>query len=313
VGLGLTVPDIAVDSSGRVHVAWSTGAGGIQTRVSTNDGASWSNLGTGLPSLILANQPVLAVSNSYVHLAFVNNNNTTLEYVRSAVGTSPHSWESNDQKTLPISNLYLDIRSPAIAATSEGNVLVAWDSNRSNIANNDVYGLISDLSTDNGVTWLSQPKHITATNDYDLPSGGAGNDRLSKPRNTSPQFEAGLRPSLALTGTSSFIVAWQQRPDAACAAEGLTMAADQNGTAEIYYAFASSTWANTGLLGSDTSTYAIDPEVIVDSASVRHLVFLKATGVTCEAGGGSNGYAVYYRGPAQTIQPPKVYIPILLK
>jgi hypothetical protein len=196
--------------------------------------------------------------------------------------------------------------------------LLAWDSDRNDSAN-DVYGLISTSSSDNGGSWLSEPQHITATGTvYSGPAGSGSNSRLSKPRVTSPNFEAGLRPSLAVTGTN-FAVVWQQRPETSCSVEGLIPAAgpvstaDTNGTAEIYFAAPSPNWTSTEILGSDPSTYAVDPDIAYDNSGVRHVVFLKATGVNCAAGGGSLGYAVYYRGPFTNVQPPVTYLPLIQK
>ncbi|GAB4420384.1 MAG: hypothetical protein Fur0044_17240 [Anaerolineae bacterium] len=305
-GSSLETPDVAVDSGSRIHVAWSTQSGTIVTRVSTDSGASWSGAGTFSSTPSLAHQPVLAVSDGFAHLAVTEIDSGQLGYYRSALGSS-HSWFKLFTQS-PEGN-FADIRNPAIAAT-DSRVYLAWDS--VNASQNNQFGLIGALSDSNsgdeGGSWPSDTaKHITSNADYSI----GGNEKISKARSTVPISEGGLRPSLAITG-ANFAVVWQQRPNLNCQPDEGGGPPLENGTAEVNYAATATTWSQTETLGNDITTYAIAPDLAFNTAG-RHIVFLKATGVNCSGGGGSLGYAVYYRGPLTTVQPPEVYLPVVVK
>lgn len=310
-GSTLETPDVAVDSSGRVHVAWSTQGGIVQTKLSTDSGESWSSAVTA--SSNNAHQPVLAVSDGFVHLAVVQQlvGGDQLSYYRSDLNLLPnsHGWISPSGSTQSPEGNYDDIRNPAIAATNS-QVYLAWDSVSSE---NNQFGLIGALSdssaSDEGGSWPSDTaKHITSNADYSI----GGNEKISKARSTVPISEGGLRPSLAVTGTN-FAVVWQQRPDINCQLPEGGGDPIENGTAEVNYAGTAITWGQQEILGNDITTYAIASDLAFNTHG-RHIVFLKATGVNCAGGGGSLGYAVYYRGPLTTVQdPPTIYLPVIFK
>lgn len=313
-GSNLTTPDLAAGASSRVHVVWATGGGSIQSRLSTDDGATWPSLAT-LP--VSGSLPALAVSDNFVHLVFIDSsgNTYTLRYYRTL--PTLNSWNSPSGGSVSLPGTYGDISNPAIAALND-QVYITFDSVR--ITQPNLYGLVGFRSDpaagagDEGGAWL-QATTIVSNTTYGTVVGG-GDDKLSKSRSTSdavPIDEAGLRPSVAISGTN-FAVAWQQRPDNACQTDpGGTVI--ENGTSEINVASAPTTWAIQQVLGNSATSYAIDPDLAVD-ANGRHLVFLKAINLNvaqCQLGGDSLDYAVYYRGPLTTVQPSKVYLPIIKK
>lgn len=314
-GSNLTTPDVAAGTSNRVHVVWATGSGAIQSRLSPDDGGSWSAVAT-LPVSGGATLPALAVSDDFVHLVFIDSNGTILKYFRSDVSPAPtlHSWNSPSGGSISKPGTYNDIGNPAIAALNN-QVYITFDSVRNTQPNQ--YGLLgfqSQISSgDEGGAWNPAAQNITSNDTYGTT---AGNDKLSKSRSTSdavPIDEAGLRPSVAISGTN-FAVASQRRPDSVCQTDpdGNVI---QNGTSEINVASAPTTWTIQEVLGNSATSYAIDPDIVVDSNG-RHLVFLKAINLSiaqCHLGGDSLDYAVYYRGPLTEVQLPKVHLPMIRK
>jgi hypothetical protein len=316
----LGTPDIVVDKTSHyLHVVWvkdvSPDADSIQTvRSSSSETAGTVSWGTVVPVGGPTNpqQPVLAATAGYIHLAFVDAGGASLYYYRSSDSSSP-SWGTSKSFAAPLGYSY-GFGNPAIAAAGN-NVFLAWDNTDgpSTIETGGrYYALIGAKSTDNGSSWLdANTKHITSTH---LASGGDIYDKkLSKSTGfASPPIENALRPQVAVTGTADFVAVWQQRP----AELDPSQEESPNCTSEIYYADSEGgNWANEqGQLADAWNTYSIAPDVVVDPNSVKHIVFMKASDNGTCAGGGASDYAIYYRGPYTTVLVGNtVYLPLIMK
>lgn len=338
VTTALRSPDIAIDSSGRLHVAWFEnpfgGTPAIKTRGSTapHIGTTWGAVAQETVSGgSNAGQPALATSGNNVHLIYrdvVGNvqipplpaTTWQIEYRRSSKDADPHVWG-----TAPDGGPFNDVlnhekvSNPVIAAGG-ANVFMAWDTQ--NIADFEMYGLIGAVNTTNGNSnaW-DNTRDITSTNIVD--GAAAPTDRRSKD-SAAPSVENELRPSIALTGTNDFVIVWQERHDQSCPGSGGIGTGShlgENGTSEIYYAESHSNGWGTLIdtLSNNVAEYSIDPDIAIDSQGRRHIVFMKSStgiGSSCDDGGASLAdYAVYYRGPVtqKWAENPVVYLPIIVK
>lgn len=317
----LNNPVIAVDGSGRLHVAWTVPANDkVESRV--HNGSSWGTTASVPGSPDAPEQAAIAATTGNIILAFINNvsgGQNAVSVYRSPVGDNPHVWtnRANYRALDAGGGAYDKVNDIGLAAGGIGAYL-AW-SIRDTDADADIFKLVGVVGTNSGDDWLSGggPKYITSANTY-----GTSSDidkRRSKDSST-PVQEIGLRPSVAITPTNNFVVVWQERPDDVCQdanpGEGEP---ELNGTSAIFFADKSSTnWTTQlGQLDNDRTTYSIDPDIVVQG-STRHIIYMKYTGgnpADCAGGGGASQYNIYYRGPYITVQAPSggIFLPIILK
>jgi hypothetical protein len=306
-------PDVVVDTDNRIHVAWfDKNAKLIKIAYSSNEGASWtsgSSIDVDSFDANTVNDPVLAASDTYVHLAFRGYGTTLgweIFYVRfnksndTLIGQN--EWRSEGEPVAVTG--YITMSHPAIAAAGS-NVYLTWDNEyitRTGFTP-QYYGLVGTQSSNEGVTWPPLAAHITST--HATSTDDPTDHKLSQAGTfVVPEMENGLRPSLAVTASNNFAIVWQQEPSSSSSV---------NCTSEIYFAPNSSNWAaaGNGTLADETQYYAIDPDVARDNSGT-HVVFMKALDQGC-IGGGSGGYSIYYRGPFTQMSGTDTYLPIILK
>jgi hypothetical protein len=327
-----------VYSNPYLYVAWINTADNqaITARSSTN-GGSW-DFNFVSASNLSGSTTALAAAGGRVHLAFVHNNGAFIRYRNASAAV--HVW-GNGLDFSPGAN-YNKVSNPALAANGT-SVYLSWDASTLSQADRYVLlGILGSVSLADGVvTWPDsfEPRHISSNVLRD--SGTTGDQKWTRSTGgATPLEEAGLRPSLAVSGTN-FVAVWQERPLPECVD---TEPAPENGTSEIYYAEAAKPglgpvgnwWVDRfGTLADDITFYTIDPDIAVNSTSqVRHIVFMKASifdSSQCAAGGSAVSYTISYRGPGgafsviqnpptPTPTPPggpgglpSIYLPILFK
>lgn len=293
----LNDPDVVVDGSGAVVVVWESNGQIFSTR-STNNGQSWalppSTVAPAGNNLIFQ-LPQIAFANNLLHLAVVekvqpvNPSDPVLGqaivYFNSPANTTTPGWISKKrfERTVNITSGYDSLDNPTIAA-NQATVYLAWEGHRVNTP--DEFGLMRSTSTNSGETWENPfhiPSNLEAVSSPENPGkrsrfGGA----------IVPAQEAGLRPSLTISGTNNVAIVWQQRPADEC--EVL------NGSSEIFFAHNPTTWP-TDMVANDSSQYSIDPDLAVGPGGVEHFVFMKdSQAQLCDGGDGSE-YDIFYRGP----------------
>jgi hypothetical protein len=187
-------PDVAVDGSGRAHVVWARSESGTNSVYYRRlDGSSSAELVA--PN---ASQPVIAVSNGYVHVAWLSGDQ--ISYNRKRVGDD--SWGT------PITFSRHRSGNPAIDAIND-IVYLVWDYRQEGSADN--YALVYAFSTSNGSDLDS------TTPSFNLPSGDATLEYRASPSdgNSSPGggYSTGLQPdvTLAISGPNTLAhVVWHQ-------------------------------------------------------------------------------------------------------
>jgi len=148
-------PDIAVASSGRVHVVWHDYTSGnyeIYYRGSTDGGTSW------LPSQRLTWTPVMSKSPTIavdgvdrIHVVWDDSapGNPDVYYRRSVTGGA--SWTPTQRLTRTSGNSFF----PAIACSPAGHLHVVWSDDTSG-----EYEVYYQAGADGGATW-SSPQRLT--------------------------------------------------------------------------------------------------------------------------------------------------------
>lgn len=329
-GETVTAPVIAFTSFGGVnylYAAWVNFGSPhrVQTTSSTDNGANWTlpPPGSIAAGTLSGGNVTLAAVGDTVHLAYTHDtgnataSNRRIRYHKTTVGS--HSWGAS----IPAAGYgpdsgYSAVSNPDLAATGTA-VFLTWDSQKN--SPNDNYGLMGISSNNSGTTWLTSTYYITAN----ILFGNGDDPRLTRASGT-PNEEAGLRPSVAITGTNDFVVVWQERPDSSCeGGESPSDPPNANSTSEIHYAEAAAPGTNPvpgnwwsaidGTLANVIDKYSIDPDITVDpTTKQRHIVFMRSQEPSfsdCN-GGGLNDYGVFYRGPF-TKEQEGVYLPVVIK
>jgi hypothetical protein len=188
-------PDVAVDgSSGKAHVVWVRSEGGTNS-------VYYRRLDGSSPELVAPNasQPVIAVSNGYVHVAWLSGDQ--ISYNRKRVGDD--TWGT------PITFSRLRSGNPAIDAINN-IVYLVWDYRQEGTTDN--YAIVYAFSTNNGSSWNEGGVS------YDLPSRDTDPPEYrASPSdgNSSPGggYSTGLQPdvTLAISGPNILAhVVWHQ-------------------------------------------------------------------------------------------------------
>lgn len=181
-------PDVAVDGSGKAHVVWARSESGINSVY-----YRYLN-GSSSAQLVASNgsQPAIAVSNGYVHVAWLSGDQ--IRYKRKLVGSG--SWVN------PITFSRVRSGNPAIDALN-GTVYLVWDHRES--GSSDTYAVVYAFSTSNGSSWDN------GTASFNLPSGDGTLEFRPSPSdgNSSPGggYSTGLQPDVALDISGSDILA----------------------------------------------------------------------------------------------------------
>jgi hypothetical protein len=278
-------PDIAVDSSGNLHVVWfdatPPGVGGVYYKKSADGGTTW------MPSQRLARtselsevQAIAVDSSGNLHVVWEDSTpgNYEIYYRKSTDGGT--TWMPSQRLTWTS----LSSQNPAIAADSLGRLHVVWyDATPWN------YEVFYKKSTDGGTTWMPSQR-LTWNSGYSLRPAiaidSSGNLHMvlydSAPGNGEVYYKKSANggftwmPSQRLTWTSGESI----DPDIAADSSGNLHvvwsddASDSN-DGEIYYRKSpdgGSTWM-TGQRLSWASFWCGDPAIAVDSSGNLHVVW----------------------------------------
>jgi len=142
-------PDVAVDSSGHLHIVWrdtTTGNGEIYYKQTTDGGVTWKATKRLTWTPGSSSYPAMAVDSSqHLHVVWHDNSpgNVEIYCVRSTNGGS--GWSTSKRLTWTSGTSYV----PRIAADSSGGVHLVWFDDDS--GNYEVY---YRRSPDGGATWL---------------------------------------------------------------------------------------------------------------------------------------------------------------
>lgn len=328
----LNYPDLVVDGSNVLHVAWLNGNIIEMARATAADSVTaWpsSPVTPGLCGGSKAEAPVLGWTSTSprIHLAFLCGSAsvpaTSVEYRRS-VDYDPFSADTSKSFAIigygataddqAISSDHSKLNNLAMAAGS-AQVSLVWDGLLKTSSTD--FRLMSITSTDEGSNW---PKNGTRWQASYVPSGADAYSSITDENKTSttstvPPQEYGLRPSLVISGTAgSAAVVWQQR-------RGDTCGFGESSSSDIYFAYPQTSVISDTLEHTDPIDYSIDPDLAVKSSDgTRHFVFMKDDHTDECVGGDKADYAINYRGPfkAQTydygeIGDGNVYLPIIKK
>ena len=317
-------PDVIVDGTGGIHVAWTDNGNVVTARSAPGATPVWAifpPLNSGGDNF---RRPLLAAGSSVLHLAYVRENTSNLglkiEYYRTTNLTN-HSW-ANFQDYGPGDGLtaggYDRVNNPALTA-SGNSVYLAWEAHSPNLTG-EGFGLMRVESTTAGISWSPTVQHITSNTDaasqVDLRLS-----RASENGSVVPIQEEGLRASMTISG-SNYAVVWQQRPADTCDPK-----TNQNKSSEVHLAFDNAAW-KTDTFSDDPRQYSIDPAIVIDVNNNRHVVFMKdADQVAGCLGADAAAYEIYYRGPFTIVandggedptdptssDRPIVYLPIVVK
>lgn len=288
-------PDVAVDGSGKAHVVWAKSESGINSVYYRRlDGSSSAELVDDDGS-----QPVIAVSNGYVHVAWLSGDQ--IKYTRKPVGGGP--WVN--------AITFSRVRSgnPAIDAIN-GTVYLVWDHREAGTADN--YALVYAFSTDNGSSWNGSGAS------YDLPSRDpAPPEYRASPSdgNSSPGggYSTGLQPdvTLAISGSNTLAhVVWH---------EYQKITSGEDPTVEyfdVWYSFGNHSvgWTNPEInLTGDShqhQRWTLEPVIAIGSDSHVHVAYMQTSQ---DAGTDETWLSdVYYDGYIEATNK-FMYLPIIFK
>jgi hypothetical protein len=287
-------PDVAVDGSGRAHVVWTRSQNGTNSIYYRRlDGSSSAELVAGNGS-----QPVIAVSNGYVHVAWLSGDQ--IKYKRRPVGGG--SWVN------VITFTRLRSGNPAIDAIN-GTVYLVWDHREAGTADN--YALVYAFSTSNGSSWDN------GTASFNLPSGNATLKYRASPSdgNSSPGggYSTGLQPdvTLAISGSNTLAhVVWH---------EYRKITSGEDPTVEyfdVWYSFGNHSlgWTKPEInLTGDShqhQRWTLEPVIAIGSDSHVHVAYMQTSQ---DAGTDETWLSdVYYDGYIEATNK-FMYLPIIFK
>lgn len=281
----LNFPDIAVDTSGRIHAVWVNN-GTVQSR-STNDDTpaleNWSSVasvaGGGSDT-----KPVLAWGSGdsgRLHLALLRGT-AQIRYFRSD-DSATHSWAAGPTFASPgaLAPGHDRLDNPTIAA-SGSQVYLAFDAHRT--SGDGDYSLFQATSSDSGANWPSAQTTFAPSGTLAATDDFPAELKVSLSSSETPGQEAALRPSLAISGSTSALV-WQEIPGE-CA---------NFIPATIHFASPGNGGAFDRLENNGDDDYMIDPDIAVFGAT-RHIVYMRDPDAGCP-GNLIIDYLISYRGP----------------
>jgi len=292
-------PNLAVDSSGNIYVAWTDMIeDNIYFAKSTDGGTTWSadfqvNDDAGSAS---ESNPSLAVDgNGSLYMAWEDQRNgeDDIYFAKSTDGGA--TWSAN----VKVYDTYWQNQegyNPSLAVDGNGNVYVAWENNYLHSSSYIYFA----KSTDGGATWdvnvrPYDSKHRASESHYSLAVDSSGNRyvawadwRHSTYEDDHPDIyfgsftadgwnsvkiidDTGLggqrSPSLAVDGCGNLCLAWQ---NAACEFNGLFTSCYY----DIYFAYSTdggATWQGGVKVNDDAgpvwqSVWQYDPNLVVDGS-----------------------------------------------
>jgi hypothetical protein len=286
-------PDVSVDGAGTAHAVW--------VRSDTNDiyyssspFASAEVVGSG------GLQPVIAVSNNVVHVAWLDNASGQIKYKRKAGG----GWSSEvifDRQRS---------RNPAIDAINN-TVYLVWDHREA--GSDDNYALVYAFSTNNGGSW----DYGTAS--FNIPSGDPTLKFRQSPSdgNSSPgaEYSIGLQPdvTLSISGTNTLAhVVWHEYEKIVGGEEDPTVE-----YFDIWYSYGNHSigWTDPEINltedGHNHQQWTLEPVIAIGSDDHVHVAYMQ----TGEDSGADETWRsdVYYDGYIEAVVGSNIYLPIVLK
>ncbi len=282
-------PRITVDASGRAIAAWrARGAFGfaIQTRLSADGGATWSNTVTLAQQSRAMRNPRVSINSSgdaiAVWVANKGGGNTAIQ--TSSSSDMGVSWSTPADLTVVTDNT----PQPHVAIDSVGRAIAVWENNVGGY-----YVVQTKSSLDGGLNWsaavsLSQPEGTESTDKPRLSIDGSGHAIVIWTRNaviqSSSSSDGGVSwsPSVSLSQTGGDAEA----PEVSIDASGRAVAIwSRNPDGDPKPAIQSSSSLDGGLTWSaaiDISAPehdALDPEVSIDGLG-RAIAVWESTQVT---------------------------------
>jgi len=164
-----TYPDIAVDSSGHLHVVWydtTPGNPEIYYKKSTDGGATWTANRRLTWTSAYSRYPAIAVASSgHLHLVWEDQSSghSDMYYKKSTDGGT--TWTASRRITWTSS----DYMEPAITVDSSNNPHVVW--NADSTGNEEIY---YKKSTDGGAAWTAGKRLSLNSGESHFPTVAAG-------------------------------------------------------------------------------------------------------------------------------------------
>jgi hypothetical protein len=274
-------PDIAQDSSGALHVAWSDVAS-KQLRYSRCASACSSSANWSAPSPVFDStdgvNPRLAFSSGALHLVWDKDTvgSSQIYYYRDLTlnngtfdGESGENWSPSG---------YTNPGNPTIAATGT-LVFVGWDMQQTT----NTYALAYVISENNGDTFGS-PRGIPNNAD----------NVFSTFATDSQQFTGGLKPSLALTGTGSSQWAhlvWHEKV---------------SGADQVFYSHLASVAGAWSYPYDQVTAFSgsVEPDLAVSQAGNVHVAYMEKS---------SGEWDVFYSGVITQADVGGVFLPLIVR
>jgi hypothetical protein len=300
-GSSLTTPTLAADDSGRLHLVYrDETAGRLEYRRYT--ASAWEPAITMTGTTSSSYGPGLAWSRSgRLHLVWFQQNADQVRY--SADDPAGAGWDDLNAASWGAPAVHTQAGQPAVAANGD-RVYVAWNAKTLD----DQYAPAFDWSEDGGATWqdvagsTGSGRCCLVANTGD----GCGVPDLANVAAThysAPQ--AGLRPSLAISGTLP-VIAWQFR-DLAGVVAGYRVAyrtsISDSGT--LTWSSPVTVAGSVDYDGDGSSDDSMAPALAVSGG-----VHVAHAGLW----GAADAWDVYYRGPVVAeVAAASVYLPVVLK
>jgi hypothetical protein len=295
-------PGVAVDDTGGAHVVWvETASSAVRYRSRSASGV-WSSVQNidspgSAPAIAFAKDG----SNSYLHLAWVDDDSDEVQYRRGQVSGGTTTWGT----TTAFAHGSLGTAgSPSIAA-NESSVVLVWDA----VITGDKYGVAYNYSSDSGGTWQ------LATQQWRLvPTGGTDHlpDRVRRTSSEAGTYTKRLQPdvTLEIIGTDTLVhVVWH---------EYISPAGEGSERYDVFYSSADFSQLDAASCSGDcwiaptNVTFDVkDPDAGVSSASatiavgkeLTHTVYMEESGTAWD---------VMYNGDLDASDG-LVFMPVVLK
>jgi predicted neuraminidase len=281
---GSSVPSIAADSSGHIHLVWSdfTGGQSIYYKKSTDAGATWT-VGKRLTgSASGSNNPAVVVDSSdnlHVVCEDYSAGNGEIYYKKSTDGGA--TWSTSKRLTWTSGGSF----HPALAVSS-GNLHLVWEDTTP--GNSEIY---YKKSTDEGATWSTSKRLAWTSGNTNYPAisvdpsghlhvvwqDTTGNHEIYYTNSTDGGATWTKSKSISLTSGHSYRPALAVEPMPLGSRLHAFWTDDTPGNYEIYYAQSTdggATWTKSKRI-TWTSGESTLPALAVDSSGHLHLVWVE--------------------------------------